>query len=616
MATPGIRILDEHVANKIAAGEVIERPASVVKELVENALDAGATRVEVEIKAGGKEYIRVTDNGQGIAADQLPLAFERHATSKISVADDLFNVTTLGFRGEALPSIAAVAEVEVRSRTKNASAGVAFSIKAGEGETLEPVGTPIGTTVVVRRLFFNTPARYKFLRTDGAERRRVADVIARIALAWPEVAFRFVADGQQLFATAGDGQLLTAIGEIYGREVLRDLVSVALEQNGLHVKGYVSKPDKLFGNRDRMSVFLNKRWIQSSSILHAIQRGYETLLPPRRFPLAVLRLTVDAAAVDVNVHPAKAEVRFQDDGAVYRTVMRAVRHGLLGANLVGRFKESLRPSSPGSQVRDGQTKQKSVSFLQQTDVSFPQRKDVSFAKETLQTRLPSSYANRESQSFELPKETSDPKEDVGPATSADDLHARTELKEMVIIGQLQQTFILGETRSGLWIVDQHVAHERILYELFLKDTTEAQGIQQLLVPVPVTLTPHRFGLVERFHDNLSRLGFLLEPFGGGTYIVRGVPVAFGGKRDAAFLTTLLEEMLDACVANGRWDAHEAAAALSCRAAIKAGQKLTPEQMRTLVSQLADADNPFACPHGRPIVIELSRHDLERRFGRR
>lgn len=616
-----IHVLDEHVANKIAAGEVIERPASVVKELVENALDAGARRIEVEIKAGGKEYIRVTDDGEGIRPAEVPLAFERHATSKIARAEDLFDVGTLGFRGEALPSIAAVAEVEVRSRRRGETGGVGFTVEAGESRGPEPVGTPVGTSIVVRRLFFNTPARYKFLRSDGAERRRIADVVARMGLAWPTVSFRFVADERELLHTPGDGELLSAIGAVYGSGAVQSLVPVRFDQDGLRVDGYVSKPDTLHGNRDRMSLFLNQRRIESSSLLHAIQRGYETLLPPRRFPLAVLHLTVDARSVDVNVHPAKAEVRFRDDGAVYRAVMRGVRYALLEANLIGGVGEHggvvrghvAPPLSAGareSAAAAAETMQPapSSSYTAPTDAPAP----------SPEKRLPPptpSGAGLHAGMYEAARRQKEAEPVLTGGAEADG-DARAELRTMAIIGQLQRTFILGETRSALWIVDQHVAHERILYERYLDEGGEADGVQRLLVPVVITLTPDRLGLVERFSEQLEQLGFELQSFGGASYAVRGVPVALTKARDEEGLTALLEDVLDACVRDGRWDAHEAAAALSCRAAVKAGDVLTREQMQQLVTQLADADNPFACPHGRPVVIELSRFDLERRFGRR
>lgn len=640
-----IGVLDEHIANKIAAGEVIERPASVVKELVENALDAGARRIEVEVKAGGKQYIRVTDDGGGIAPDEVALAFERHATSKIAAADDLFDIGTLGFRGEALPSIAAVAEVEVRTRTRESMGGVSYRVQAGQRDTPQPIGMPVGTSVIVRRLFFNTPARYKFLRTDGAERRRVADVVARVALAWPTVSFRLIADDRELFSTPGDGHLPSAIGAIYGAVAVNSLVPVRFEQEGLRVDGYVSKPDALHGNRDRMSVFLNRRWIQSSSLLHAIQRGYETLLPSRRFPLAVLHLTVDARSVDVNVHPAKSEVRFQDDGAVYRAVMRAVRYGLLEANLVGSLdgadeakrSGTVGPSAPEQvEGRGDGSRRPYVSPVKPSSPPVTRTYDVDTARPK-HTALESATGARSRSTVgdgERPRTphqhtlhaamyeaawreaAGSPRNEFAHGAENEDADARVQLREMTIIGQLHRTFILGEVDSGLWIVDQHVAHERVLYEQYLHDKTEAAGVQRLLVPVVVTLTPDRIGLVEQFSEQLHELGFELQPFGGASYAVRGVPVALGTGSDEGRLTALVEEVVDACVTDGRWNAHGAAAALSCKAAVKAGDVLTREQMQQLILKLADADNPFACPHGRPIVIEVSRFDLERRFGRR
>lgn len=638
-----ILLLDEHIANKIAAGEVIERPASVVKELMENALDAGARRLEVEIKAGGKEYIRVTDDGAGIAPDQLPLAFERHATSKITAAHDLFDVGTLGFRGEALPSIAAVAEVEVRSRPPEAPAGVSLRVEGGRIGAPEPVGMPPGTTVAVHRLFFNTPARFKFLRSDGAERRRVADTVSRIALAWPSVAVRLLADGRELLSTPGDGRLDSVIGAMYGPSALRSLLPVDFEQDGLSVTGFVGKPDAVHGNRDRMSIFLNGRWIQSPSLLHAVQRGYETMLPPRRFPLAVLHLSIDPKAVDVNVHPAKAEVRFQDDGAVYRTVLRAVRYALLEGNPVGTLELKGQPESPRpvAEGESGATAAKTDPFDWAPGAPSETTYDAPAGADPYGTGDPVRERALPFPDVPLP-EYSDPVPAAGgkgrrrgasrhgamyaaalqaalgsgPSGKRSEEDGRTPLREMTVIGQLQRTFILGETPTGLWIVDQHVAHERILYERYLREGAEADGVQQLLVPVVVTLTPDRGGLVEQYASQLARLGFQLEPFGHHAYAVRGVPVALAKARSEEALTSLLEDILDGCAAEGGWNDHEAAAALSCKAAVKAGDPLTQDQMVRLLRQLAEAENPYACPHGRPVVIEVGRLDLERRFGRR
>lgn len=626
MSGRGIHILDEHIANKIAAGEVIERPASVVKELVENALDAGAKRIEVEIRQGGKEYIRVTDDGAGMAPEQVPLAFERHATSKIRSADDLFNVHTLGFRGEALPSIAAVAEMELRTRTADAAGGVRYTVEAGQAGALEPTGTPVGTTIVVRRLFFNTPARYKFLRTEAAERRRVADVAARVALAWPDVAFRLLVDGRQVFATPGDGDLSGAILAVYGKAAGSDLVPVDGELDGLRVHGFVGRPEVVHGNRDRMSVFLNGRWIQSAAIMRAIEQGYETLLPPRRYPLAVIHLTVDPASVDVNVHPAKAEVRFKDDRAVFRAVLRAVRGGLMEANLVGTVHDT-RTVGGG---RSDHTFSGSLSDVHRPGVSPPadrfRTRDMFASTRDSSPDVQNDALREHASAYEAVAAAHDAAasdsftsgHDAFPAGHGSaNADARRTLREMTVLGQLHRTFILAETGEGLWIVDQHVAHERVLYEQFLQRGAEGTGaVQQLLIPVTVTLSPDRVGLVEQFQDDLARLGFVLEPFGGTSYIVRGVPVELGGAADAARLTAMLEELLDACEREGGWSPHDAAASLACRAAIKAGQPLDKGQMKNLLAQLAEADNPFACPHGRPVVVELGRLDLERRFGRR
>lgn len=602
-----IRILDADVANKIAAGEVIERPASVVKELVENALDAGARRIDIEIRRGGKEYIRVTDDGAGVPAEQVPLAFARHATSKIRSADDLFNVATLGFRGEALPSIAAVAEVEMRTRTADAPGGVRYVVCGGVPGELEPAGAPVGTTVVVRRLFFNTPARYKFLRSESAEARRIADVAARIALAWPQVAFRLVADGRQVFATPGDGDLAGAIRAVYGAAA-RELVPIAGELNGVQVSGWVSKPDVVFGNRERMSVFLNGRWIQSAALLRAIEQGYDTMLPHGRHPLAVVHLTLDPAAVDVNVHPAKAEVRFKDEGAVFRAVMRAVREALLGTDLIQPVTRArpLEAAGPGVQGPSAPPARHSSAPLIALPASGALAGSPRAAEERPIWPQPEAVSHSHAGAGVAPL----------PDAASPPADAREQLRALRILGQLHRTYIVGETADGLWIIDQHVAHERVLYERFLEAlATGRRNVQRLLIPVAVTLPPSLVGLAEQYAGPLERLGFLLEPFGGASYLVRGVPVELAGA-DERRLGETLEELLLACEREGRWNPHAAAASLACRAAVKAGQELDAEQMAALVRQLAGADNPFACPHGRPIVVELGRLDLERRFGRR
>ncbi|MFO7311468.1 MAG: DNA mismatch repair endonuclease MutL [Bacillota bacterium] len=608
-----IAVLDPHVANRIAAGEVIERPASAVKELVENSLDAGARRVEVEIRGGGKEYIRVTDDGHGIPRAEVPLAFERHATSKIAKAEDLFAVATLGFRGEALPSIAAVAEVEMRTRTPDQLEGTRYVIVAGVPKESGPVGTPVGTTVIVRRLFFNTPARYKFLRTDTTEKRYVADVVARLAMARPDVAFRLLADGRELLATPGDGRLASAVAAVYGHAVARDMVPIEFEADTITVQGLVGKPSLHHSTRERVAIFLNGRWIQSNAIARAIENGYDTLLPPRRFPVAVVHLTMDPRSVDVNVHPAKAEVRFRDDGAVFRTVLRAVRQGLLGANLVGGMPLAAAVPRPAA----GPEEPRHSPRPEEERAHYPAEVAplVAAARETPAPAAAGAAALAQHAREAGFASEEIPPGDTVPARAPADVDARQVLREMTVLGQLHRTYILGETPAGLWIVDQHVAHERILYERFLKEAASGQArVQQLLMPMTMTLSPVQAGLVELFQDKLQQLGFVLEPFGGRTYLIRGVPAAFAAH-DAGQIQGVLEDVLAACEAEGRWQPHQVCAQLACRAAVKAGQVLSERQMKQLLEELSQADNPFACPHGRPIVIEVPRAEIARRFGR-
>ncbi|OUM97933.1 MAG: hypothetical protein BAA04_08350 [Firmicutes bacterium ZCTH02-B6] len=643
-----IVVLEPHVANRIAAGEVIERPASAVKELVENSLDAGARRVEVEIRGGGKEYIRVTDDGHGIPPAEVPLAFERHATSKIASADDLFAVATLGFRGEALPSIAAVAEVEMRTRPREHLEGTQYVIVAGVPQGLGPVGAPVGTTVIVRRLFFNTPARYKFLRTDTTEKRYVADVVARLAMARPDVAFRLLADGRELLATPGDGRLSSVLAAVYGQAVVRDMLPLEYEAEAIGVLGLVGKPGLHHGTRERIAVFLNGRWIQSNAIARAIENGYDTLLPPRRFPAAAVHLTIDPRSVDVNVHPAKAEVRFRDDGVVFRTVLRAVRQALLSANLVGGLgvpRPAAGPYAYGGERPDaghGERTDAAVRPPEQSGLPLPgpgavpgtrlaaSRYDfhpresiapdvesaplVAAAREVAASSAWSRKAVAgEGKNGGIPSDGLTRSGDQGQAASNAD--ARQALREMTVLGQLHRTYILGETPAGLWIVDQHVAHERILYEQFLRAAACGRAdVQQLMIPITITLSPAQAGLAEFHQETLERLGFVLEPFGGRTYLLRGVPVPFAAH-DAADIQRVLEDVLAAGESEGGWRPHEVCAQLACRAAIKAGQVLNERQMRQLLEELSQADNPFACPHGRPIVIEVAKSELARRFGR-
>lgn len=647
-----IRVLSPEVANQIAAGEVIERPASVVKELVENALDAGARRIRIEVRGGGKELIRVSDDGYGIPDAEAPLAFERHATSKIETAADLAAVTTLGFRGEALPSIASVAQVELVTRVAGQAHAVRIRRRGADVET-GVAGAPVGTSVTVSDLFYNTPARFKFLKADATERRYIAEMVTNLALARPEVAFHLQMEGKEVLRTPGTGHLSEAIAAVYGREIIPDLVQVAWETPALRVTGYVGKPVIAKGNRSGQCLVVNGRWVQNRTLAAAVEKGYESLLAHRRFPVAILHIEIDPAAVDVNVHPAKTEVRFRDERAVFRTIMLAVRQALTAADLVVDIGAGDRESSPAPVraplpgVPEGDRRpdlraQEALVWEEPPPAGTTSQQEqsaifwVGEARTTWQPSPPS-RPGIAAPWFAAPAAEEEREEDAGEHAGlalaeeraneegrmllvdaeARGLDPRALLREAVVCGQVLNTYLLLPVPHGLWLIDQHVAHERILYEQALKAATSAgrPPSQELLVPATLTLSPALAAAVEERLEYLDRLGFALEPFGPREFLVRAVPATWKDPSPRR-LTALLEE-LASVLSEGGPNLHErAAAALACRGAVKAGEAMAPEAMNRLVRALATVSNPFACPHGRPVIVQLHRREIERRFGRR
>lgn len=665
-----IRVLSDDVSNKIAAGEVIERPASVVKELVENSIDAGARRIQIEVRGAGKELIRVVDDGFGIPADEAPLAFTRHATSKIYEATDLVAISTLGFRGEALPSIASVSRVELVTRTHDAAEGVRLEVHRGQIRAV-PCGAPQGTQVSVFDLFYNTPARYKFLRSDTAERRYVAELVTALALAHPEIAFRLLLEGRQVLSTTGSGNLKETIATVYGRSLLPDLVAVEWAAPWGGLSGYVGKPALAKGNRTAETLLVNGRWVQNRTLYAAVERGYESLLAHRRFPLAVLHLAIDPTLVDVNVHPAKTEVRFRDDGDVFRTVMRAVRAALTQANLVTHI------GDPGPQLPGGADRERGAERvtganggdLGQTRLAWEiwapptKRRDdpervPEWTGEAKTEYAPGAGTLAPGERPDPPRGEGDGKTTLAAAPreapaahepcddgamDPGDAHARLPLavdqalhhmrrlsgelagagvdpRELLatapVLGQVAATYLVVPVPHGLWLIDQHVAHERILYEEVLVTVHQREAVsQELLVPVTVTLPPALASALVDHQEEVERLGFAVESFGGNDFLLRAVPAAVGA-RPGAVLARLLEELAAAVTHGGPTQWERAAASIACRAAVKAGQRLQPEAMQRLVRQLATVENPYACPHGRPIIVQLGLAEIERRFDRR
>lgn len=587
-----IRVLPPEIASRIAAGEVVERPASVVKELIENALDAGAHTIQVEIQEGGARLMRVSDDGCGIPADEVELAFARHATSKLRSVDDLDHIGTLGFRGEALASIAAVSQLEMSTRAAGEDLGVALRLVGGEIVHRQPTGRPPGTRVSVENLFFNVPARRKFLRSPLTEAGHIQELVTFYALAYPDRRFSLTHDGRQILLTTGSGTLRDVLVEAMGVDIAGQLIPLDQEASGdvegyVHVSGFISPPSLTRANRSNMIFFVNGRWIRDRSLAYAVVQAYHTMLPAGRFPISIIHITLDPSEVDVNVHPTKSEVRFRTPGRIFSAVQRSVRATLLVS------------ASPPQGY-------------------FPQGEDALRAEGIAgwdpARRAALLNAGRDMVDAALnliPPAEERPLE--GMEGFADT--ARQRLPILRVVGQVRQMYIIAEGPDGLYLIDQHAAHERVLYER-LRAGLEAGGIgsQHLLEPTVVHVGLGQQACVEDYADLLERAGFLIEPFGESSLLLRAIPDMLAGAPDPAqaFLDivdelaggeTPLERARDAAVM----------AAVCKRSAVKAGQTLSHSEMEELVRQLEATSSPLTCPHGRPTMIHLSVDALARQF---
>ena len=570
-----IRILPPEVASRIAAGEVVERPSSIVKELVENALDAGASRIGVEANEGGVALIRVVDDGCGIEPNELTLAFARHATSKLRDDADLAAIATLGFRGEALPSIAAVAEVEAISRQHDSPRAARVRLSFGTMQEQGAAGAPPGTAFSVRALFREQPARLKFLRSAGAEASQIGSVVSHYALAYPEVAFSLRLDGRETFATSGAGGRREAVAGVYGRDVAAAMLEAADESDGCSVAALFTPPHLTRSTRGYITLFINRRWVRSRSLAFAVEEAYAGLLQTGRYPIAVVDLRLPPEEVDVNVHPAKAEVRLRNERAVFSLVQRPIRRALSGLAPVG--------SEPLSGWPRPQPSTGIPNFMLRSAVD---------AAAPLQSQL-------------IPQQAP-----VGVAGAP----LPAGLPIMRPLGQAGTTYVIAEGPAGLYLIDQHAAHERVLYERFLAaELAGAQASQPLLAPALLDLTPVQQALVTSFLPALSEHGFAVEPFGPGGYLLRAAPAGLRRDDPARAFVELLDLLTrEDSPAEPR---RRVAASLACHAAVRAGQTLAPEEMRDLIQQLEACDTPQTCPHGRPTMLHLSSDELARRFSR-
>lgn len=580
-----IHILPDDVASQIAAGEVVERPASVVKELVENSLDAGATHLMIVVEGAGKKLIEVADNGQGIPSDELSLALARHSTSKLSTAADLFNITTLGFRGEALASIASVSRFTITSRTQDAEMGVRLLIEAGQTESaVQPVGAPHGTVVRVEDLFYNVPARRKFLKTDSTERRQIDDLVTRYALAYPHVRFQLDQEGRNALQTSGSGDRREVLAALFSTDIARQMLEVNSEYDAFRVSGFISPTSLTRSNRRGITLFINGRWVQDIALSTALIQGYHSMLMVGRYPMAALFIDLPPNQVDVNVHPTKAEVRFTDPDEVFTGVQRSVRRALLAYSPVPSVQAQVRWSPPEPAIR--------------SDQAGWQR--------------PSSDPHRFPAAGQGPHESGDQPQQppaAQPALSAADVPL------LRLIGQVGSAYLVAEGPDGLYLIDQHAAHERILFEKFMAQRSQQVASQALLDPVTVELNSASARLLEEQLPAMENLGFEIEAFGPNAYKVRRMPALLVGSDPAAAVRSVIDDFEEDETPLQNEIEAKIIGRVCKRAAVKAGKSLSSEEQKALLRDLEACQSPRTCPHGRPTMIHLSIDLLERQFGR-
>lgn len=593
-----IHIMPPELANKIAAGEVVQRPASAVKELIENALDAGARRIDVHVRDAGRTFIQVVDDGSGMSADDAAMAVQRHATSKVRTAEDLEHVRTFGFRGEALASIAAVSHLELRTRSSEDEVATVVKVEGDTVRDVSKAGAAVGTTVTVRNLFYNTPARRNFLKTRQTELKNIADVVTRAALVHPEIAWSLVSDEETLLDLRPETPEERA-SAVLGERVGPSLMRCEERTDYLSVDGFLARPEYARRSRTEQYLTLNRRPIQSKMVAHAVFQGYEHLLINGGFPLFVINLSIDPERVDVNVHPSKLEVKFENEGTVYRMVLSVVRKTLAAHDLV-----------PRVEFRDGNAVEGEDRFS--LGSAIPPAPVFSFRHESAQ-----GFPVRADGGSILPMPPQGPRRGMVPETVEHrTVVTRSPDADVRAIWQIQNKYIVSQVRSGLVIVDQHVAHERILYERVLANFENSlPAIQQLLFPQTLELTATDYALVRELADHLQKLGFDLKLFGKNTVVIEGIPADVKVGSEKKILLDVLEEYK----ANEHADVMDArdrlAKSFACKAAIKAGDPLTSQEMTVLIEQLFLTKMPYVCPHGRPVVIRIPVEELDRRFGR-
>lgn len=661
---PQIQVLDQITIDKIAAGEVIERPASIVKELVENSIDAKAASVTVEIQDGGISLIRVTDNGSGIEREDIRNAFLRHSTSKIRKVEDLAHIASLGFRGEALSSISAVTRTELITKTKEDTFGTHYVIEGGVEQSLEDAGAPDGTTFLVRQLFYNVPARRKFLKTPMTEAGHVQDLLMRLALSHPEVAFTFINNGQTKMRTSGNGKLKDVIYSIYGREAAANLIELDYSMDGLVMKGYLGKPVITRGNRNFENYFVNGRYVKNAMLSKAIEDAYKDFLMQHKFPFVVIHFQVDGEKIDVNVHPTKMEMRFQRQQDVYNIVYEGVHRTLLEPELIPQVeapapKVISQPKSESPFLLKPKTapqpmekkpeekeephdeayfmkkmKERVLSYHQRNSSAEVAKKEQIFRPQAQAERIKDALARAKEvekqpqkqaeEQPELIRET--PVYETKPVTEEkaeqlnlfeEHLLKREKKAEYKLIGQVFETYWLVEFENSLYIIDQHAAHERVLYERTLKEMKNREFTAQYLSPpIILSLSMQEAQVLNENMDRFTRIGFEIEPFGGEEYAVRAIPDNLFGIAKKELLLEMLDDLTDGISTSMTPELiDEKVASMSCKAAVKGNNRLSAQEADALIGELLLLENPYHCPHGRPTIIAMTQRELEKKFKR-
>lgn len=604
-----IQLLDQNTIDKIAAGEVIERPAAVVKELVENAIDSGANAITIEIKKGGISFVRITDNGCGINRDEIPLAFTRHATSKIKSIEDLFQIHSLGFRGEALSSIAAVSQVELITKNKDSIIGCRYEIHGGEEVTNEEIGCPDGTTFIMRNLFYNTPARGKFLKSATTEGGYISEIVGHFCLSHPEIRFRFIWDGKTKIQTSGNNNVKDILYNQYGSDVTKTLLPVNIQKDSMTLTGFIGKPELSRGTRSFMNYFINGRYIKSQIIQKAIETAYSGFTMTNRFPFTVLFLEIDSTFLDVNVHPTKMEVRFSNQEQVFDLFQNELHDTLKRATLIPEATLDLSKNKPMNQtvkpakpIPNKAPEPFEFHRMEEAKINTQETilpKETTIISEHLPEKVPEKKINYEQQSLfqeELLKEE-------------DSIQFR-------LIGQVFGTYWMAEYGDEMLIIDQHAAHEKVLYEQIIQELKENHVYSQnLLAPIVLSLTEREKQVLTKYREAFTSLGFEIDEFGGDEYVIKAVPSHFLHLASKQLFYSILDGLLENPLNGKNETITDRCATIACKAAVKGNNELSFAEAEELIDKMLHAKEPYHCPHGRPTTIRMSKKEFEKKFKR-